>query len=161
MAVYTNSAIRADNAWQAAKTAIEQNKADITTLTALSLSITGLCVLFDDLGDKIAAAKDALYNIKALFENQSENFGDAINMFNTADDTLDEDIFFLKLMLQDSIDRAIGAFKKVCWPQERTVTWILETNINIQVIASAEDFKKTEFIVEPIPKVGPIPESAV
>ncbi|KAJ5908080.1 hypothetical protein N7495_000762 [Penicillium taxi] len=114
MAVFTDRAIKADNAWQVAKIALAQNKADITTLTALSVNITGLCVLFDDLCNKIAAAKDALYNIKELFDKQSQNFGDAINMFSTADETLDESLFFQKLMLQDSIDRAIGAFKKVC-----------------------------------------------
>ncbi|OOQ86962.1 hypothetical protein PEBR_19348 [Penicillium brasilianum] len=140
MSVFTDRAIKADAAWQAAKIALAQNKADITTLTALSVNITGLCVLFDDLSDKIAAAKEALHNIKELFDKQSQNFGDAIHMFSNADETIDESLFIQKLLLQDCIDRAIKAFEKV--------------------IKSAEDFKKTEFKVEPMPDVGPLPEQS-
>jgi hypothetical protein len=114
MTVFTDRAIKAHNACEAAKFALTQNKADIKTLTALSVNITGLCVLFDDLCSKIAAAKDALHNIKELFDKQSQNFGDAIHMFSTADQTLDQSLYFQKLLLQNAIDRAIGAFQKVC-----------------------------------------------
>lgn len=160
MSVFTDRAIKADAAWQAAKIALAQNKADITTLTALSVNITGLCVLFDDLSDKIAAAKDALHNIKELFDKQSQNFGDAIHMFSNADETLDESLFIQKLLLQDCIDRAIKAFEKVCRPRLEESYIALGTNINNQVIKSAEDFKQTEFKIEPIPAVGPLPEQS-
>ncbi|CEJ61124.1 hypothetical protein PMG11_09666 [Penicillium brasilianum] len=109
MSVFTDRAIKADAAWQAA----------IRLLPPRTLFI---------------------HNIKVLFDKQSQNFGDAIQMFSNADETLDESLFIQKLLLQDCIDRAIEAFEKV--------------------IKSAEDFKKTEFKVEPIPDVGPLPEQS-
>jgi hypothetical protein len=50
--------------------------------------------------------------------------------------------------------------KRYADPNLETVTQLFKTNINNQVIGSVEDFKKTEFKVEPIPDVGPLPEQS-
>lgn len=113
MGIYTDKAIKADAAYEEYKAKVEKDEADIVTLNALNTNITGLCIQFEDIGMKIEAAMSALVEIKSLFDKQSENFGQAVNMFGLASNNVNEDLYLRKLMLQDCIDKAVESFKTV------------------------------------------------
>lgn len=113
ISVYASRAVNERKEYERLKLEIVDEEKEKATLVSLSMSINSVCVQFEDIGVKIAAALDALKEMKKLFDDQSKNFSDAATSFGFAKGTVDDSLYMRHEFLQDSLDDAVSAYKNV------------------------------------------------